>query len=221
MPPASRRTLNDPEHFVIPQFWETDDHTAWWDLSYLHSYIKRHGWEKMKRQKWFKRKFMPQAHLNHGVPEQPAPVEIDVCTSDTLGLVTFLWISVDTCRNWRMSDACVRFMRGMISKATLLVADFHAHMVFDSMSCRVYNGGQMVGFTSLCSVMHRAMQKLLRDMWTSMHERGILDGAFDCDRHSVMDVATFYMRLLRARRQNRQKITTAFDALCNGSDFTC
>ena len=107
-----------------------------------------------------------------------------------------------------MSDACVRFMRGMISKATLQVADYHTHMVFDdSMSCRVYNGGQMVGFTSLCSVMHRAMQKMLRDMWASMHERGILDGAFDSDRHSVIDVATFYMRLFRVRRENNKKIS--------------
>ena len=40
-----------------------------------------------------------------------------------------------------------------------------------------------------------------------MHERGILDGAFDSDRHSVMDVATFYMRLLRVRRENRLKIS--------------
>ena len=51
MPPAnvSRRTLNDPEHFVVPQFWGTDDHTAWWDLKYLHAYLKVHGWEAMRR----------------------------------------------------------------------------------------------------------------------------------------------------------------------------
>ena len=104
-----------------------------------------------------------------------------------------------------MLDACVRFMRGMISKATLLVAEYHTHIAFDSMSCRVYNGGQMVGFTSLCSLInHNTVQKVLRSTWMSMHERGILDGTFDSDRHSVMDVATFYMRLLRVRRENKK-----------------
>ena len=112
-----------------------------------------------------------------------------------------------------MLDASVNFTTRMISKATLLVDDYHTHMVFDSMSCRVYNGGQMVGFTSLCSATHRTMQKMLRSTWTSMHERGILDGTFDSDRHSVMDVATFYMRLFRARRENNVKISDGLRCL--------
>ena len=158
MPPAnvSRRTLNDPEHFVVPQFWQTDDHTAWWDLKYLHAYLKVNGWEAMRRKKWFEGRFMPQVHSVHGEPYQPAPVEIAVCTSNTLGLVTFLWTSVDNCRKGRMADACVRIMRGMIYKATLQVADYHSHIAFDSISCRVYNGGQMVGFDFAVQSSHNA-----------------------------------------------------------------
>ena len=214
----ARRTLNDPDAFVIPQFWASDDHTAWWDLKYLHAFLKRSGWEELKRRRWFK-KFSKQADSVDGLPHRESPAGLCEHTSHTLGLVTFLWTSADTCRHILMARACVSFMRRMIYKATQPVADYYKHVTFDNnITCRVYNGGQMVGLTSLLT-RHLATLRMLRSMWAEMLYDGILDGEFDRDTHSVMDVATFFMKILRVRREKKKRISNALRYLADRVRF--
>ena len=115
----SRRTLDDTDTFVIPQFWEARDHSVWWDLRYLHHWLTGSGWEQLALNKWLKVKFTKLV-ARTGFPLRAPPEGVGQCVADTFALVAFFWDSADGCRDSAMRDACVARVRAMISKACLL-----------------------------------------------------------------------------------------------------
>jgi len=103
-----------------------------------------------------------------------------------------------------MMNTCTALVRNMISKATMQIAEEHMHMTLRGVRCRVYNGGQMTGLLSMLAG-HRAAEHSLKSEWASLQHRGVLNGPIDSDLHSVMDVATFFMQVLKLRRLRKKK----------------
>ena len=209
-----RRTLGDTDTFVIPQFWEARDHVVWWDLRYLHLWLKKSCCEQYKLQKWFKDKFTRLAARETGLPLRAPPEGVGQCVADTFALVAFLWNSAGLFDK-AMRDACVARVRAMTSKVTVELAPEHASMTLEGITCRVHNGGQMSGFLALCGG-HATTGKLLAAAWARMHDEGFLNTPGDTDLHCVADVATFFMLILRMRRDSKLRISRALRRLVDG-----
>ena len=64
----------------------------------------------------------------------------------------------------------------------------------------------MSGLLSVCGG-HLTTRATLESAWTPLNEAGILNGAINSDLHSVMDVVTFFMHVLRVRRERSKKIS--------------
>ena len=207
-----RRTLLDPKYFLIPQFWEAaDDQSIWWDLKYLYAFLKNANLEKSRRHKWF-RKFISKVNSVTAFPRRESPAGWAEETCDTLGLVSFLWASADDCKDSNMKDACTCFIRNMLIKATELIADPHQLVTIRHTLCKVYSGGQMSSFLEACRG-HQTTYDTLANAWSALFDAGTLSGTFYCDRHSVMDIATFFMQFCRRRRQYGKKISPGLERL--------
>ena len=204
--PPERRTLLDTTTFVVPQFW-TDSDSLWWDVSYIHAWLIRNGWATQRKQKkWFENCFKRTAS-EIGLPAQELPVGVGQCTSDTLTMVSYLWaLASDNGRCIRAMSECTRIIQSMIRKATLQLDASCTTMVLCGHACHVECGGHMSGLAQVC--IHKTTRGVLQEHWRRMHERRELDGdTFNCDRHSVADVAKFFMRIMWGRRISQKPIS--------------
>ena len=121
-----RRTINDPTTFVCSQFWEAADGSIWWDLKYLFIYLKNNQWVESyltKFAKWEKN-FEKQSQSVPGLPAaRPRPEVFDGIpnprqVSDTLALVSYLFVTADKTRDPEKSTALIGFIRKMVAKAS-------------------------------------------------------------------------------------------------------
>ena len=209
----------DPEAFVIPQFWEAPDHTVWWDLRYLHVFLKRKGWEQLPRGKWLANKFKKKV-VEIGAAFRPPPDGLDdsdSCTADTFALVAFLWAAADVSTDCDkgMQDSFVALVRAMIARATVELRPEHTCLTLENIQCRVYNGGQMSGLHAVTGG-HATTGDTVAGAWAALHHAGILNGAASAEQHSVQDVATFFMLVLSTRRARKRRISDGLRRLVDG-----
>ena len=126
----------------------------------------------------------------------------------------FLWVVADDGNHVAARNACCAFVMKMARTAVGQLCVEHTHATIRGAQCRVYNGGQMRGLASVLSG-HRTQMDTMTHDWASMHEEGILDGVFAATHHSLTDVLTFYMCVLRRRREGRHAISDALN-ICVG-----
>ena len=122
--PIGRRTLddNDSDCCGIPRGWVADDghdghsYRVWWDLRYLHCLFRRSGWTSLKLGKRF-RLFNAKTESCGLGPHGP-PSGVAEASSQTLGVIAFLWIMVDDGKkDERMQTTCSTFVRKMAQSA--------------------------------------------------------------------------------------------------------
>ena len=83
-----RRTLADPEHLLIRQFWEGQYDRLWWDLKYLYVFLRNNCWGRLPCNTWVDN-FVKKVGAIADV--QGPPAELSPYAADTFTWIVSMW----------------------------------------------------------------------------------------------------------------------------------
>ena len=207
----SRRTLEE-SICLSRQFWyDNVTHKVWWDLDSTLQQLRMSCSKVQKRSHWIEvLRERVSADLGNDivflhVSRQDMPSHmLNKCVCTTQALHTFVFVTVDECKNEEEAIFMTKTFAGIIHHCAVsaMKTAEDSVLAIGASSLQIDKGGQVIGFLQCLQKLHKNVYPTVVAAWGSQHNDGVLSSPIMRESLSLLDVATFAMTFGRRRRQS-------------------
>ena len=187
-----RKTLPDDRAFLGRQCFVAEN-TIWWDLSYIHLALRQSGIYMLKPCRLYSD--MQSIVGGNFRPPQGSDDFVHTAVATTTGLLLCYAKKMQHATSSKLTFHMTTFTE-LADRAleTISQGDF-SEINCNGSCCTVDKHGRLYGLPSLLGgrLHHQMMWYPLRKAWMEMRHANFLDGAFDADSHSLLDVLKFLL----------------------------